>query len=248
MPDLPPPDLRRAINRVPRFTPTARSIWRRRPAAAWAATGAATTRRLRSICSVAPTRPCEPWARTDQHLSALHKVSAPVACNECHLVPTAVSTVRVTSTLPPPAEVFPPGAGVLAGADGTPLAYDTATVTCTTYCHGSGALLSQDTSPSINRTPVWNGGPGQVACGTCHGIPPQMPGTTYHVGVTSTHPVRGLPPEFRHPGREHHRGCLRQVHPPERHSRRALSAAGRRPPPGAPSLRRPPWLTSGTGR
>jgi predicted CxxxxCH...CXXCH cytochrome family protein len=118
-----------------------------------------------------------------EHLSALHKVSAPVACNECHLVPTELHSPGHIDT-PPPAKVFPPGAGVLAGADGAPVSYDTNAATCTAYCHGSGARLSQDTSPSVNRTPIWNGGADQAACGSCHGIPPHVTGTLYHLGVT----------------------------------------------------------------
>jgi predicted CxxxxCH...CXXCH cytochrome family protein len=119
-----------------------------------------------------------------EHLGALHKVSAPVACKECHLVPTELHSPGHIDTAAP-AEVFPPGAGVLAVADGAQASYDHTAATCTSYCHGSGARLSQDTSAGVNRTPVWNGGAGQAACGSCHGIPPQVPGTQYHVGVTS---------------------------------------------------------------
>ena len=119
------------------------------------------------------------------HLEALHKLSAPVACNECHLVPAQFDSPGHVDHQPP-AVVFPPDAGVLARADGAVPSYDHATATCTSYCHGSGALLSQDTAPGINRTPVFNGGPGQAACGSCHGIPPQIPGQTVHTGKTLT--------------------------------------------------------------
>ena len=118
-----------------------------------------------------------------EHLQALHKVSAPVACSECHLVPSQFDSPGHVDHQPP-AEVFPPDAGVLARADGAPVSYDPATATCTSYCHGSGALLAQDTSPSVNRTPAFNGGPGQAACGSCHGIPPQIPGQSFHTGKT----------------------------------------------------------------
>jgi predicted CxxxxCH...CXXCH cytochrome family protein len=110
-----------------------------------------------------------------EHVSALHKVSAPVACNECHLVPTELHSPGHIDTAAP-AEVFPSGAGTLARADGATPSYDPNTATCTSYCHGSGAKLSQDTSPTVNRSPKWNGGPGEAACGSCHGIPPQVPG------------------------------------------------------------------------
>jgi predicted CxxxxCH...CXXCH cytochrome family protein len=110
-----------------------------------------------------------------EHVSALHKVSAPVACNECHLVPTELHSPGHIDT-GAPAEVFPSGAGTLARADGATPSYDPSTATCTSYCHGSGAKLSQDISPTVNRSPKWNGGPGEAACGSCHGIPPQVPG------------------------------------------------------------------------
>jgi predicted CxxxxCH...CXXCH cytochrome family protein len=118
-----------------------------------------------------------------EHVSALHKVSSPVACNECHLVPTDVHSPGHIDT-GPPAEVFPTGAGVLARADGATPSYDPAGAACTSYCHGSGARLSQDTSASVNRTPAFNGGPGQAACGSCHGIPPQIPLEAFHAGKT----------------------------------------------------------------
>jgi predicted CxxxxCH...CXXCH cytochrome family protein len=110
-----------------------------------------------------------------EHLEALHKVSAPVACSECHLVPKQYDSPGHVDHQPP-AEVFPPDAGVLARADGATVSYDAGTATCTSYCHGSGAKLSQDTSASVNRTPRFTGGPGEAACGSCHGIPPQVPG------------------------------------------------------------------------
>jgi len=117
-----------------------------------------------------------------EHLEALHKVSAPVACNECHVVPTEIHSPGHIDH-GPPAVVFPPDAGTLARKDGATPTYDPATATCTSYCHGSGAGLSQDTAPTVNRTPKFNGGPGQAACGSCHGIPPQTPG---HPGATLT--------------------------------------------------------------
>jgi len=128
-----------------------------------------------------------------EHLGGLHKVSSPVGCKECHLVPASVTSPGHIDH-PPPAVVFPPGAGTLAVADGAVASYDPVTATCTAYCHGSGARLLKDTSPSVNRRPVWNGGPGQAACGSCHGIPPQVTGTTYHAGVTSITQCAGCHP------------------------------------------------------
>jgi len=129
-----------------------------------------------------------------EHLGALHKVSAPVSCNECHRVPTELFSPGHIDT-GPPAEVFPAGAGTLAVADGAVASYAPATATCTAYCHGSGARLSQDTSASVNRKPVWNGGAGQAACGSCHGIPTQIPGKHHHDGVTSITQCAGCHPK-----------------------------------------------------
>ena len=75
------------------------------------------------------------------------------------------------------------------------VSYDPATATCTSYCHGSGARLSTDAAPGLNHTPVFNGGPGQAACGTCHGIPPKRPGTTYHNSTTSITQCSGCHPK-----------------------------------------------------
>ena len=118
-----------------------------------------------------------------QHLHALHKLASPVPCNECHLVPAKVDSPGHIDHAPP-ADVFPPDAGDLARRDSAPLSYDAGTATCLSYCHGSGAKLAQDTSPGINRAPIFNGGPGQAACGSCHGIPPQIPNEPFHAGKT----------------------------------------------------------------
>jgi len=118
------------------------------------------------------------------HLNAQQQISSPIPCNECHLVPTELHSPGHIDTAPP-AEVFPPGSGTLARTDGAAAAYNYGTATCTAYCHGAGTLLSQDTSSSVNRSPIWNGGVSQAACGNCHGIPPKVPGTLYHQGVTS---------------------------------------------------------------
>ena len=45
-----------------------------------------------------------------EHLQALHQVSAPVPCNECHLVPRVLNSPGHIDH-PPPAIVFPPGTG-----------------------------------------------------------------------------------------------------------------------------------------
>ncbi len=79
------------------------------------------------------------------HLQALSKISAPIPCATCHLVPSAVDSPGHIDT-PPPAEV-------VAG-----LGWDRVAQTCTAYCHGPAQ-------------PRWTS-TGEVSCGTCHGIPP----------------------------------------------------------------------------
>jgi predicted CxxxxCH...CXXCH cytochrome family protein len=80
------------------------------------------------------------------HLTAPHRIAAPIACETCHRVPTAVTDPgHIDHPLP---VVFPNG----------PAQWDATTETCSaTYCHG-------DTKPS------WSG-PAAV-CGSCHGVPP----------------------------------------------------------------------------
>ena len=119
-----------------------------------------------------------------EHLQALHQVSAPVPCDECHLVPRVLNSPGHIDHSPP-AIVFPPGSGTLASTDGIDAGYNFSTATCTVYCHGAGTSLSKDTSTGLNHAPVFNGGTSQGACGTCHGIPPKIPGTSSHDGITS---------------------------------------------------------------
>jgi predicted CxxxxCH...CXXCH cytochrome family protein len=84
------------------------------------------------------------------HLNVPSKLSGPIACATCHVVPATVTS---------PGHLDGGPAKVTAS-----LGWDRTSQTCTTaYCHGPGR-------------PVWTTH-GQVACGTCHGIPP----------VTSSH-------------------------------------------------------------
>jgi len=82
------------------------------------------------------------------HLQGLHRLRGPVACDACHQVPTNVlDPGHIDSG--PPAEV------------NASLGWDRTSQTCaTSYCHG----------PAL---PVWtNSNTDQIACGTCHGVPP----------------------------------------------------------------------------
>ena len=100
------------------------------------------------------------------HLFPATPISAPVACNDCHVVPANVGDPghidQAFATL-----TF----GALSHANGAAPAWSHATATCNgVYCHGA-------TLPGGGGTPpVWTQVDGtQAACGTCHGIPPASP-------------------------------------------------------------------------
>jgi predicted CxxxxCH...CXXCH cytochrome family protein len=104
------------------------------------------------------------------HLTAAHGISAPVACSACHLVPAAVNSPgHLDGSLP--ATLTFQGIAI---SDGATPAYNHATATCSNvYCHGGGNTLAGDTSANLFRTPVWTGGSENIACGSCHGLPPK---------------------------------------------------------------------------
>jgi len=130
---------------------------------------------------------CHGDAASASRLSGAHEkhVAAggpALACGECHVVPASVSS---------------PGhadgeADVVFGerAGGAAARWDAAAATCAVACHGSldGAAAK----------PVWTGGAGSLACGSCHGIPPAAPHTastqcgSCHPGYTSTTVVAAL--------------------------------------------------------
>ena len=97
------------------------------------------------------------------HLGAPHALAAPVACSSCHTVPADAlapghldgATATVTFS------------GI--AARGAP-SWTRTDATCATYCHG--ATLA---GGAIAR-PVWTNTDGsQIACGSCHGVPPPPP-------------------------------------------------------------------------
>jgi predicted CxxxxCH...CXXCH cytochrome family protein len=95
------------------------------------------------------------------HLNA-GLLSSAIACSECHTVPTdlAHATQPLNLTW-----------GTIATTGGIVPAYDQVAHTCTNYCHGSSGALQGGT----NTTPNWTlvgATPSQVACGSCHGLPP----------------------------------------------------------------------------
>ena len=84
-----------------------------------------------------------------------------MACTECHVLPPASPHPNGSVTLT---------WGPLARTGGAAPSFIPSNLTCSsTYCHGStlggGSLAA----------PIWNGGSSQVACGSCHGIPPPLP-------------------------------------------------------------------------
>ncbi|MBI5507285.1 MAG: CxxxxCH/CxxCH domain-containing protein [Deltaproteobacteria bacterium] len=100
-----------------------------------------------------------------QHL-AVGPLALAMPCDECHLVPAAV-TDPAHLDLPPAEVVF----GPLATTGAAPAAWDGSRAQCANvYCHG--ATLTGGS----NRTPAWTTVDGsQSACGTCHGNPPPPP-------------------------------------------------------------------------
>ena len=100
---------------------------------------------------------------------------APVACGECHVVPSRVDDpghmdgAHATVTF-----------GALASSGGQTPSWDAAAATCSgVYCHGT--TLPGGSLP--NHAPRWTQVDGtQAACGTCHGIPP--PASSGHPAVS----------------------------------------------------------------
>jgi predicted CxxxxCH...CXXCH cytochrome family protein len=97
------------------------------------------------------------------------RVREPLACSECHRVPTAVGDPGHLDSALPADVVF----GPLATARGAQPRWDRTTATCTgVYCHGP-------------ITPSWMGGPSEtVYCGACHGLPPSDSSHTPAMQVT----------------------------------------------------------------
>lgn len=107
-------------------------------------------------------------------------------CQECHTVPTQVTSPGHLGTLP--AEVvFNDTLAQLKSGNGANIprpSYDQATLKCNnTFCHGNWTIRKA-TSPSqfiyvdsvmvgANASPTWTGGSSAAVCGSCHGLPPK---------------------------------------------------------------------------
>ena len=90
-------------------------------------------------------------------------LSSPIACNECHVVPTDLAHVG-----PVPDSPVTFSWGPIATAESAVPAFDTGTLTCANYCHGQTL-----NGGGTYTTPIWNKVDGtQARCGSCHGSPP----------------------------------------------------------------------------
>jgi hypothetical protein len=128
----------------------------------------------------------------DAHLDG-SRLTRPVACTECHVVPLVdgqltsaaeehMGTRRLEGDLSPLRAELTFGGRAVAG--GVNAAYDPATLTCTTYCHGDSL------SGGSNVRPTWNAvGQGQAACGSCHGMPPTSAGHPQSERCWTCHPT-----------------------------------------------------------
>ena len=110
------------------------------------------------------------WSTTDLGVGAHQahlvagQVAAPVACNECHQVPTEL--LDHPDPLSRPASVI---FGTKANRNGAAPVWSRGSASCTdTYCHG-GTLSGAENRP----VPIWTNLDGsQLRCRACHGYPP----------------------------------------------------------------------------
>ena len=107
---------------------------------------------------------------------------APIACAECHVVPTDSNHANH-----PPAQtvVF----GVLSGANGATPTWDPTTSGCAaSYCHGN---FTYDGISGANATPIWTS-TAPLDCSACHGMPPTghlaLPAPVTAASCASCHP------------------------------------------------------------
>jgi predicted CxxxxCH...CXXCH cytochrome family protein len=94
------------------------------------------------------------------------RLAGPVACSECHLLPSVANGTDHPDPLARPAPVI---FGALATQPPASPVWDRDSRTCAgTYCHGA-TLRAAATRPA----PIWTQVDGsQVRCDSCHGYPP----------------------------------------------------------------------------
>jgi predicted CxxxxCH...CXXCH cytochrome family protein len=143
-----------------------------------------------------------------KHL-ATNTVGVAVKCQECHTVPTQLSSTGHLGTPLPAEVVFNDQLAHLSTGGGTLVptpSYDPSTLKCNnTYCHGNWRLrkatsistnqfaYTDSVIVGLNYSPAWTNGPADGACGSCHGLPPKghlvVPLSTCgscHFGIVST--------------------------------------------------------------
>ena len=102
--------------------------------------------------------------------TAASALMGPVACKECHVVPTD----SAHATIPPAQSVV---FGTLAKTGGAAPTYAAGTAGCAaSYCHGNFSFNGVSGS---NATPIWTDATA-MTCTSCHGMPP-----TGHVVIAS---------------------------------------------------------------
>ena len=230
VPDLPPALVHRRPAAVPAPRERPRSTWRRRPGPAWAATGAATTRHLPSICSGGRDRASRPSARTASASRRCTR-SAPrwpaASATSCR----ANSTAPVTSTINPRRRSSRPMPGAGPAADGAPV---------------PTTRQPRPVPPTVTgRERGWRRTPPRASTGrrpsTEGRARPRAAAATD--SATDSGPVvphgqdprrlPHLPPEHRRCRRQHHRGRRRRLHAPERSNRVTPGRSLPRSLPGA---------------
>jgi predicted CxxxxCH...CXXCH cytochrome family protein len=143
------------------------------------------------LASAAPPRGLGGETQTSSRAVGAHQahvksgaLADAMQCQECHTVPTQLTSSGHLGTLP--AEVMFNGTlGRLATGGTVPNpAYSSTSLKCSnTYCHGNWKLqkatstnafiFTEATMEGNNASPAWTGGTAEVACGSCHGIPPK---------------------------------------------------------------------------
>jgi predicted CxxxxCH...CXXCH cytochrome family protein len=114
------------------------------------------------LATAGQTEPSQRGVGAHQRHLAGGAIGKPVACEECHAVPTAMDHSDGAVGL---------AFGALSRRVGAQPSFDAATGTCSgVYCHG--AVLR---GGGTNLAPLWTAGPEAAACGACHGNPPPPP-------------------------------------------------------------------------
>jgi predicted CxxxxCH...CXXCH cytochrome family protein len=110
-------------------------------------------------------------------LPGVKALAAPVACSECHVVPTDLAHVGPAFTTPATLEWGP-----IATANGAKASFDSVSLTCSNYCHGATLTGGSKTQP------VWTKVDGtQARCGACHGDPPSSGQHVLHAAPNWNH-------------------------------------------------------------